>query len=88
MAAEEIDNEVMVSTWYHYGLIGLIFGVGGTIVGIWQMADGTNTGLREMGTALVLLCPLMTVLALASLTIARRIRAELHQSNGTDAPRH
>jgi predicted DNA repair protein MutK len=88
MAVGETDNEAMVSTWYHYGVIGLIVGVGGTIVGIWQMADGTGSGLREMGAALVLLCPLMTVLALASLTIARRMRAELNQNNHTHAPHH
>jgi uncharacterized paraquat-inducible protein A len=81
MVSEEINNEAMISTWLHYGLAGLIFGVGGTLLGLWQLATADSTVVSEMGTALVVLCPLMAVLALVSLTIARKMRAELGQNN-------
>jgi predicted DNA repair protein MutK len=81
MVSEEINNEAMISTWLHYGLTGLIFGVGGTLLGLWQLATAHSTVVSEMGTALVVLCPLMAVLALVSLTIARKMRAELGQNN-------
>jgi hypothetical protein len=93
MAAEEvereaIDNEAMISTWYHYGLAGLLFGVGGTILGIWQLADDTGAGVREMATALLVLCPLMTVLALVSLTIAHKMRTEIRTGMRTEIRQH
>ena len=82
----EIDNGAMISTWHHYGLAGLVLGVSGTLLGLWQLVASAGSSSSGMATALLVLCPLMLVLALVSLTIARRMRAELGQ-NTNDASR-
>ena len=76
MASEEEASAALVSHWRHYGVSGLILGVGGTIFGLWRLSVGETANSVEMGWTLVVLCPLIAVLAVVSLTIARRMRAE------------
>jgi hypothetical protein len=86
MASEEEASAALVSHWRHYGVSGLILGIGGTLVGLWRLTSGDTANAIEMGRSLVVLCPLITVLALVSLTIARRMRAEaLLDDNERDA---
>ena len=86
MASEEEASAALVSHWRHYGVSGLILGVGGTIFGIWRVMVGDTANAVEMGWTLVVLCPLIAVLALVSLTIARRMRAEALLRSGENPP--
>jgi len=86
MASEEEASAALVSHWRHYGVSGLILGVGGTIFGIWRVMVGDTANAVEMGRTLIILCPVIAVLALVSLTIARRMRAEALLRDGTQSP--
>jgi hypothetical protein len=76
MVSEEETAAGMESRWRHYGVAGLIFGIGGTIYGIATLTQNGSESSREMAIALLVLCPLVAALAAVSLTIARKMRAE------------
>jgi hypothetical protein len=76
MVSEEETAASMESRWRHYGVGGLIFGIGGTIYAVGTLLQNESESSREMAIALLVLCPLMAVLAVVSLTIAQKMRAE------------
>jgi hypothetical protein len=76
MVSEEETAALLESRWRHYGVSGLVFGIGGTIYGIVALLQNESESSREMAIALLVLCPLMAVLAVVSLTIAQKMRAE------------
>jgi hypothetical protein len=80
MGSEEETDALLESRWRHYGVAGLVFGIGGTIYAVVTLLQNESESSREMAIALLVLCPLMAVLAVVSLTIAQKMRAEAIRS--------
>jgi hypothetical protein len=80
MGSEEETDALLESRWRHYGVAGLVFGIGGTIYAVVTLLQNESESSREMTIALLVLCPLMAVLAVVSLTIAQKMRTEAIRS--------